>query len=525
MSKKSFNNTGKEQHFSANQILLSTTDLKGRVTYANDDFCQIAGYSIDELVGHGHNIVRHNEMPKAAFADLWSTIKSGNSWMGPVKNSCKNGDHYWVNAYVTPIKDEQGKTFEYQSIRTKLDEEVKARAEKSYQQINSNSVPWQQKLTNIDITLYVQYMLLLISLIIAASAFTTSNSLFITLPLLLLTSFTWIAFSRWRIRYSKVIDKAEQVFNNPLLSYIYSGTTDKVGHIDLALNMRKSELNAVIGRVTDLSQSVNSIAQETANNGNNIAQMLNEQNIEIEQVATAMGQMSASINELNQSVTGAADASQQGKTLSDEGVDAVNETVEAVKTLSSQLMTVEAVIEKLANGRHDIAAISDEISSIADQTNLLALNAAIEAARAGEQGRGFAVVAEEVRALAQRTQQSTEEISKTLASLNQESLQAIESVNDGVRLVEQCVTNAEHTGENLHNINKEVDKIAAINYQVATSVEEQSVVAEQVNNNTINIKEIARIGVEHGGETKHLSQNLLEELTTLHNLIRQFDIQ
>jgi methyl-accepting chemotaxis protein len=236
-----------------------------------------------------------------------------------------------------------------------------------------------------------------------------------------------------------------------------------------------------------------------------------------------MGQMSASINELNQSVTGASDASQQGKVLSDEGVDAVNETVAAVKTLSSQLLSVESVIEKLANGRHDISAISDEISSIADQTNLLALNAAIEAARAGEQGRGFAVVAEEVRALAQRTQQSTEEISKTLASLNQESLQAIESINDGVKLVEQCVNNAENTGENLHNISKEVDTIAAINYQVATSVEEQSVVAEQVNGNTLNIKEIARLGVEHGSETKHLSQNLLNELTTLHNLIRQFD--
>jgi len=522
-SKTSPTNTNIEQQFSANQILLSTTDLKGRVTYANNDFCQIAGYSADELIGHGHNIVRHSNMPKAAFEDLWSTIKTGQSWMGPVKNSCKNGDHYWVNAYVTPIKDKQGKTFEYQSVRTKLDETVKARAEKTYQQINSNQASFLQKIGTIDITLYVQHLLLLICLCITASIFTTSVSWFTFTPILILTLFTWFLLSRWRIGYKKVIAKAEEVFDNPLMSYIYSGSTDKLGHINLALNMRKSELNAIIGRVTDLSHNVNNIAQETANNGSHIAQMLDEQNQEVEQVATAMSQMSSAINEVSNSVTGASDASNQGKDLSKIGVKAVNKTVDSVQSLSSQLTSVETVIGKLAEGRHDIAAISDEISSIADQTNLLALNAAIEAARAGEQGRGFAVVAEEVRALAQRTQQSTEEISKTLASLNQESLQAIEAINDGVTLVEQCVDFAKNTGQSLLHIDNEVDKIAAINYQVATSVEEQSVVAEQVNGNTNNIKEIANLGVIHGKETKNLSQNLLLELTTLHNLIRQFD--
>jgi len=525
MPKQPVSNTGKEQHFSASQILLSTTDLKGQVTYANNDFCQIAGYSINELVGHGHNIVRHSDMPKAAFADLWSTIRSGDSWMGPVKNSCKNGDHYWVNAYVTPIKDQQGNVFEYQSVRTKLDEDVKARATETYHNINNNKVPLKQKLSKLDTTLYVQHLFLFTALFIAICAFTTTTPIFVSIPLLVISLVGWSIFLSWRVRYKKVLAGARKVFNNPLMGYIYSGTTDSIGQVDLALSMRKAELNAIIGRVTDLSQNVTSIAQETANNGNNISQMLNEQDVEVEQVATAMGQMSFAINEVSGSVTGAAEASQQGKDLSGEGVVAVNETVEAVQSLSTQLASVEAVIGKLADGRHDIAAISDEISSIADQTNLLALNAAIEAARAGEQGRGFAVVAEEVRALAQRTQQSTEEISKTLASLNQESLQAIESINDGVTLVEQCVAFAKNTGDSLKNIDTEVDKIAAINYQVATSIEEQSVVSEQVTGNAESIKAIAKLGVEQGIETKQLSKNLLEELITLHNLIRQFDAQ
>lgn len=525
LDKQASKDTGREQNFSAKQILLSTTDLKGRVTYANSDFCQIAGYSQDELNGHGHNIVRHSDMPKAAFANLWSTIKSGKPWMGPVKNSCKNGDHYWVNAYVTPIKDKQGKIFEYQSIRTSLDIKTKARANKLYQQMKSDTVPLRQKVTNIDMTLYVQNLLLFICFFMAASALSTLIPLFISLPLLTLTLLTWLLLFRWRLSYIKLITKAEQVFDNPLMSYLYSGSTDKLGHIHLALNMRKAELNAIIGRVTDLTQAVNHIAQETANNGNHIAQMLAEQNQELEHVATAIKQMNTAINEVASSVTGAANSSYQGKIISETGVQAVNETVMSIQSLSAQLTNVESVIGQLANGRHDIAAISDEISSIADQTNLLALNAAIEAARAGEQGRGFAVVAEEVRALAQRTQQSTEEISKTLAALNKESLQAMEEISDGVVLVEKCVDFAKNTGGSLHDINKEVDKISAINHQVAASIEEQSVVANQINNNTNSIKEIANLGVEHGNKTRHLSQSLLQELAVLHNLIIQFDTE
>jgi len=522
-TKKSSDNTGQERRFSSSRILLSTTDLKGKITYANDDFCNISGYSRDELYGHEHNMVRHNEMPETAFTDLWSTIKAGKAWMGPVKNRCKNGDHYWVNAYITPLKDKNGKTSEYQSVTIAIDEKTKQRAEETYQQINVNKAPVVLKFTNLDITQYVQNLLLFIAVFVAASAFTTSTPLFVSLPLLLLTLGTWLIFSRWRNHYKKILSTGNGVFNNPLMGYLYTGTPDKVGQLALALTMRQAELNAVISRVSDLSGNINAIAQDTAESDDKIAQMLDQQHQEVEQVAAAISQMSTSIAEVNGSVSGASKSSLQGKNLSGDGVKAVSETVESVLSLSAQLGNVETVIAKLADGRHDIAAISDEISSIADQTNLLALNAAIEAARAGEQGRGFAVVAEEVRALAQRTQLSTEEISKTLSSLNQESLQAVAAINDGVMLVEKCVDFANNTGANLHSINEEVDKIAAINYQVAASVAEQSVVTEQISNNTNSIKEIASLGVQQGRETKQLSKSLLTELTTLKNLIRQFD--
>lgn len=517
--------TNIEQTFSDKSILISTTDMKGRVTYANKDFCEIAGYSTDELLGHGHNIVRHNDMPKEAFADLWATIQAGKSWMGPVKNSCKNGNHYWVNAYVTAIKDDDGKIFEYQSVRTKPERKVVKRAEKMYQNIKENKLPFIQTLTNVDITRYIQSLLVFSCLFITIATFTTATPLFISAPLIFITLSTLTIFWLWRKRYKKIVKKAEEVFTNPLMSFLYSGSSDKLGRIELALNMREAELKAIIGRVSNLTYSVNGIAQETANNGGHISQMLEEQHQEVECVATAMQQMSQAITEVSVSVTGAADASNHGITLSGNGVVDVTKTVHSVELLSAQLTGVESIIYKLSDGRHAIATISDEIRSIADQTNLLALNAAIEAARAGEQGRGFAVVADEVRALALRTQQSTEEIQKTLIVLNKESVQAVSAIDEGLELVKKCVLFAKNTGGSLQTIKDEVDKIASINNQIASAVEEQSIVTQQVHENSMTIKNIANLGVEQGNETKKLSQELLKEVLTLNNFINQFNLE
>ncbi len=522
MAKKS-RATQVEVNYSNKDILLSTTDLKGRITYTNDAFCKIAGYTKEELDGHGHNIVRHGDMPKAAFGNLWETIKQDKSWMGPVKNLCKNGDYYWVNAYVTPIKNNQGKTFEYQSVRTKPEAEIVARATQCYQQINTNKVPFLLKCTNLDITLYVQNILFLLSSILILASLYSEFSLLLTLPLCALCLITAVLFFYWRLSYTNLVSKAEKVFSNPLMSYIYSGKHDKIGHIYLALYMRQAEIRAINGRAKDLSGNVTAIAQDTTNTGNNVSNMLTEQNTEIDHVATAMTQMTTAIEDIAALLTDAVQASTQGKEKSAQGVTAINKTTTAIQALSKQLSSVEKVINTLANGRHAISTISDEISSIADQTNLLALNAAIEAARAGEQGRGFAVVAEEVRALAFRTQQSTEEIKKTLDSLNKESTQAINAVDEGIKQVNHCVTHARNTGESLANINTEVDNISTLNSQISATVEEQSVVAKQISNNTNNIKSIADLGVEHGSEMKQLSENLSSELSILHNLIAQFE--
>ncbi|MCP4388033.1 MAG: PAS domain-containing protein, partial [Gammaproteobacteria bacterium] len=132
--------TQKRVEFKPTENLLSTTTPKGVITYANPDFCNIAGFSEEELVGQAHNIIRHPDMPPPAFNMMWDRLQSGHSWMGLVKNRCKNGDHYWVKAYATPIQKD-GEIVEIQSVRTAPDAESLERAEKLYAQLREGKTP------------------------------------------------------------------------------------------------------------------------------------------------------------------------------------------------------------------------------------------------------------------------------------------------------------------------------------------------------------------------------------------------
>jgi methyl-accepting chemotaxis protein len=167
--------------------------------------------------------------------------------------------------------------------------------------------------------------------------------------------------------------------------------------------------------------------------------------------------------------------------------------------------------------------VLSEISGIADQTNLLALNAAIEAARAGEQGRGFAVVADEVRALALRSQQSTDEIGKSILQLRTESDFVLNSMAKGRTLSTACVEMAEQTGEALRQVTEEVSSLADLNIQISTAVEEQSVVAEQINQNILSISDMSTESENHGRESVTLSETLLKRLGDQQCLIAQFN--
>ena len=148
--------TQNERTYSQDLNLISTTDLQSNITDANASFCEIAGFTLDELRNKPHHVVRHPDMPPQAFADMWKHIRQGSSWMGLVKNRCKNGDHYWVNAFVTPIRDNKGNVIEYQSVRVSPGDEEKRRAEKIYAQFKNNQTPWQLRLPHYSSSFLIQ---------------------------------------------------------------------------------------------------------------------------------------------------------------------------------------------------------------------------------------------------------------------------------------------------------------------------------------------------------------------------------
>lgn len=460
-------------------------------------------------------------MPKAAFKDLWTTIQQGNSWMGPVKNRCKNGDFYWVNAFVTPIKDHSGNTYEYQSVRTCPDRTVTKRAEQVYSQLQ-NSKRCSAIKPKTDATFVTQYILAMLFVLSSGSIFINEKATILSILMTLVSLAGLFLFSRWRIAYLTILEEANEVYNNPLMSYIYTGTNDKVGNISLAIKMRSAELKAVVGRVNDDSSAINKVATQSTRCGADVANVLQEQKSETDQVATAITQMSSTVQEIVKVVTSAANASNQGLDKSKHGLDTVHQTTALINRLSEQLADVDTAINRLIIGTKTIETVLGEISGIADQTNLLALNAAIEAARAGAQGRGFAVVAEEVRALASRSQQCTDEIRNLIIQLKSESDLAIDAMTKGRELSQQCVTTVEETGSSLLDVTEEVSSLANMNTQIATAIDEQSVVAEQLNQNIISISDMSSRSEEQGTEAVNLGNKLLTRLNEQQSLIAQF---
>ena len=506
--------------FNENEILLSTTDLESHVTYANPKFCEIAGYSLDEMRGKPHNLVRHSDMPKAAFANLWQYIKAGDSWMGPVKNRCKNGKYYWVNAFVTPIRNSRNEIVEYQSVRTKPQRDVVERANIEYKKINEGKRSKALK-SPVDYSLFVFMGFVVSTLMSFAAVWMSGLNPYVIATSAVLTLTTGM-FGVCRKKYLALVARARSNFDNSIMAYLYSGTNDISGFLTLALAMQEAKLKAVVGRVNDVTERVNQNASESSNSGRLVTDLLDKQNVDVMQIATAMDEFTATITDLAANVGELSLAAKSTEQQNIEGKDSVMESLKAIQELDEQLQNASNEVQRLVDGNSQINNILNKINEIAEQTNLLALNAAIEAARAGEQGRGFAVVADEVRHLAVRTQESTEEIGNLIGELNTTSNNAQKAMAQGISLSSRCVELANASGGSLDSILENVTNLSDLNSTIATSIEEQSVVAEQIAMNVNQVKELAEESGQHGQNSQHLSDELLTQVEEQSSLVRQF---
>ena len=276
----------------------------------------------------------------------------------------------------------------------------------------------------------------------------------------------------------------------------------------------------IISGSTHLASAAEELSAITTQGSQGVAR----QQTEIQQVATAMEEMSATVQEVAKNAGSAASAAQEADNQSKEGFKVVSDTVATINSLADEVRRTADVVEKLKGDCISIGTVLDVIRDIAEQTNLLALNAAIEAARAGEQGRGFAVVADEVRTLASRTQQSTQEINGMIERLQAGANEAVNAMAKGRDKATDSVEQAAKAGEALEAITSVVDRIKSMNMQIASAAEEQSTTAEEINRSIVNISDVSEEAASGAQQTANSSDDLARLAIELQEQVSKFDI-
>jgi len=299
MTKSSF--VGSEVSFGSDEEIISTTDLKGRISSYNDLFKMISGYDNDEMMGKNHNLIRHPDMPKLAFKDLWTHMKASKHWMGIVKNKTKTGDYYWVDAYITPTI-ENGEIVGYESVRAKPSAERVERAKVIYEQLNKGKKPvigsFIERLSikkRSGLTAALAVMTAVIMQSVTPDLFplmSQTGAVLSGLAMCFILSF-W-TFSP----LTKALAQVHKDVNNPLMALIYTGRDDEIGQIMLSTEMLKGRLRTILSRIKDSVTRIEEDAERSEQSNQHINTSIRSQIHETDQVASAMTQMTCTVQEV-----------------------------------------------------------------------------------------------------------------------------------------------------------------------------------------------------------------------------------
>ncbi|MFN3545393.1 MAG: methyl-accepting chemotaxis protein [Thiobacillus sp.] len=450
----------------------SKTDVHGNITFVNQDFVNVSGFSEAELLGQPQNIVRHPDMPPEAFADMWRTLKSGKAWTGLVKNRCKNGDHYWVQANAAPIM-ENGRITGYTSVRIKPARDQVQAAEAAYRAIRAGDTSIElregravkrSRLARVYewmtlkslLTAAVVSMAILFAGVAALAPTSSAGGWLWAIGgfgVVMAGVFGFAVHRLVMIPLDRTRREIERVSTGDLTSQIDAqGLPDVVAPLE-SLRVLQVNLRWLLGQIREVANEVNASAAEIASGSHDLSGRTEAQASSLQETASAMEELTSTVKQNAESAVQASKLVVNSATIAEDGGKVVSQVV---KTMDS----IEESSRKIA----DIIGVID---GIAFQTNILALNAAVEAARAGEQGRGFAVVAAEVRNLAQRSAAAAKEIK----ALIEDSVGRVEA---GGRLVNQA-------GETMDDIVTSFQLVTDIVGEISNASREQSDGIEQVN--------------------------------------------
>ncbi|UJP03742.1 MAG: methyl-accepting chemotaxis protein [Nitrosomonas sp.] len=488
--------------------IISTTNLKGALTSANEDFIRMSGYTWEELENKNHNIIRHPDVPPEAYAMLWESLKAGNPWMGMVKNRNKNGDHYWVDAFASPLYEE-GNIVGYQSVRVKPEKAWVDRAEALYASIMAKKSPDDKRRSKLDKVKLTRFpisftakMALIVSSIFAfvfsGLAVAEQISLLSALSGFLAGSMvsTAVIYQMLSVLRS-LAEKSEKVANDPLARYVYTGRSDEFGQLEYVQIFLNAKLRTAIGRVKESTTVLEEVADELTSSSVDLSSRTENQASSLEETASSMEEITSTVQQNAGNAKQANILVQEARKQAEKSGSVVSSTMQAMSQINES--------------SKKIADITNVIDEIAFQTNLLALNAAVEAARAGEQGRGFAVVANEVRSLAGRSAESAKQIK--------------ELINDSVAKVENGTQLVNQSADSLKMITESVRKISDIVGEISQSSEEQSNGIEQVNQAIMQIDQVTQQNGQLVEKLTSSTSAMSQKVKMLAVLANQFKIE
>ncbi|MDF5834411.1 methyl-accepting chemotaxis protein [Pseudomonas syringae] len=339
-----------------------------------------------------------------------------------------------------------------------------------------------------------------------------------TIVLAVLFTKSIVAPLRDMLRFNDTIAKGD------LRSVITVTGKDEFSDLMRSTQVMQNNLRDTIKLIGDSSTQLASAAEEMNAVTEESSKGLLRQNNEIDQAATAVNQMTAAVDEVARNAAAASDAAKASDQSTRTGAARVTSTVDAIEKLSKTVQNTSADVERLAVQSKDISKVLEVIRTIAEQTNLLALNAAIEAARAGEQGRGFAVVADEVRALAHRTQTSTQEIEKMIGDILTGTAQATKAMSESCNQADGTLTIAHEAGAALTLIAKAINEINEMNLMIATASEQQAQVARSVDGNLMSIRDLSIQSATGANQTAAASSELSVLAADMNKLVARFSL-
>ena len=490
--------TQREYAFPAGATLVSVTDLKGRITYCNPAFVEVSGFARDELMGQPHNLVRHPDMPEEAFRDMWATIEAGLPWSGYVKNRRKNGDHYWVHAHATPMKDGERITG-YLSVRTQPETAGVQAADALYARMRDEAASGrlvhrlqQGRVVRNDLAGRLgrwvkpgQRGLLSVIALGAAALPAAAVALFGPWGLAAVPVAAAVAaLAIWHLAFAAVhavLADANQLAAGNLAHRITTGAPGLAGELQQALMQLSVNLRTVISDTRVEIESMRNAAREIAAGNQDLSERTESQ-------ASSLEETAASMEQINTTVRHSTDAARQG-------AEQAGATAEVTHQGHAAVQAVAETMSSITESSRRIEDIIKTVEGVAFQTNILALNAAVEAARAGEAGRGFAVVAAEVRSLAQRASGAAKEI-KVLIGESAERVAAgnlrVEEARERMGGVLKQVTQVSQTLDGIRQssqeqqqgiaqVNEAVNHMDSITQQNAAMVEQLAAAAKSLN--------------------------------------------